>query len=183
MKTFVGHIGALPSVDAAAIRGAVAASVWSDIERSNLATWLPFEMNIQATRAVSARLGPRRTHEFFRSLTASNFETPLLSGLVKAVLRMLGSDPGTMLPWVPKGFAVMFRDCGEWVARADEDWAASLFVSSLPKVTVEDRIWLESVASSLSALFTLAGVSGSANVRDIDALRGTAVFRLRWDPR
>ncbi len=180
MKTFAEHVERLPELDRRHVSAEVPTAFFREIAESGTFAWLPFEYNLVLTRAVAAALGTRRTHEFFVSLMRASFETPLLKGLVEAVLRLKGNDPSVMLQWVSRGFELMFKDAGAWSVVERKVGAASMEVSGLPAAAVRDRVWLESVASALSALYLLAHVRGVTVIRDVDVERGRAEFRLRW---
>jgi hypothetical protein len=181
MKTFVAHLEQLPEMDRKRIAAAVPDSFFHEIDESGMFAWLPFDRNLVLTRAVAGELGPRRTHDFFLSLMLASFQTPLLRGLVEAVLRLKGNDPTVMLQWVSKGFELMFKDAGTWRVVDRESRAAALEVLGLPADAVRDRVWLDSVASSLGALFTFADARGVVVVRDVEPERGRVVFRMRWE--
>jgi hypothetical protein len=181
MKTFVEYVERLPPADRERIQELVPATLWTDVADSGTFAWLPFDLNLSLTRAVAQALGTRRTHDFFVNLMLATFETPLLKSLVDAVLRLKGYDPTMMLPWVSKGFELMFKEAGTWRVVEDEQGAGTLEVRGLPSVALSDRIWLDSVASSLSALFTVAKVQGVTTIRGPDGERGSVAFRMRWE--
>src|ERR1041384_5238137 len=104
MQTFAKHIERLPDEDRAAIRAAVPEDTWVAIDSAGLLAWLPLEMNLAVTRAVSVRLGPDRAQQFFRELVLAAIDTPLLRGFVQAVLRVAVPDAGQYLPWLARGF-------------------------------------------------------------------------------
>jgi len=181
MKGLVEQVKRLPASDRARIEGVIPEAVFREIEETSTFAWLPFEVNLRVTRAVAESLGPRRAHEFFLDLMKASFEGPLLKSLVDAVLRLRGNDPTVMLQWVSKGFELMFKDAGTWSVVDRGEGAASLEVTGLPQEARSDRIWLESVSSSLTALFGLADVRGVTTIREIDEARSAVVFRLRWE--
>jgi len=181
MKTFVEHIGLLPAADRDRIEKLVPEAMWKDVAETGNFAWLPLEHNLVITRAIAESLGPKRTHEFFVELMLSTYRTPLLKSLVDAVLRRRGNDLAMMLQWVSKGFEVIFKDVGRWRVVEREESSACLEVNGLPASVTSDRVWLDTVCSSLSSLFSLAGVTGLAQIRELDLERGKAVIRLRWE--
>ena len=180
MQTFAAYIDQLPPAERYAIREAVPAETWTSIERTSPLGWLPAATNLVCTHAVAARLGSRGTHEFFANLMLSSFDTALLRGLVTAVVRLAGRDFAQYLNWVSKGFGLMFRDCGDWKVIERGEGSASLEVRGLPLDFAKDRVWLESTASGLGALYDLVGIQGAVVIRETDPARGRAVYRLRW---
>jgi hypothetical protein len=183
MQTFASHVDALPPADRHAIREAVAAGTWQAIESASLLGWLPLAANLECTRAVAERLGPDRTHRFFRTLLFDTSNTPLLRGLVQSVLRVAVQDPGLYLPWISKGFELMFRDAGRWTVAERAPGSAVLEVRGLPPECQSDAVWLESAASALCALLDLTHLEGTITVQDTDSEAGVVTFRMRWKPR
>lgn len=180
MKTFLEAVDRLPDSDSEQVRAREPKWV-KEVEKAGIISWLPLESNLALTRAVAHVLGPKRTHEFFEQLGFESFQTPLLKGLVRSVVAMVGHDPGRYMEWMQKGFSLIFRDAGTWRVVEREPTLATLEVRALPDACFEDDIWLDSVASSLNALFRLAKCDGSVNVRVRDRRRGHAVMRAVWN--
>lgn len=180
MQTFAKHIERLPEEDRTAIRAAVPEQTWVAIDSAGLLAWLPLEMNLACTRAVAARLGPDRAQQFFRELVLAAIDTPLLRGFVQGVLRVAAPDAGQYLPWLARGFELMFRDAGSWkVLERAPGWAL-LQLRNLPRESVSDSMWIKSVASSLYGLMDLTGVVGTTVVHDVDVKAGTVTYASRW---
>ncbi len=183
MQTFFKAIERLPPREAQAIRAAVPDGEWNDVDRAGPLAWLPVQTNLTTTHAVAETLGPRQTQAFFEALMLSTFETPLLKGFIAAVLRVAGRNPTLYLGWISRAFNMMFKNCGTWsVIESDPAGSATIQVDGLPDECASDTIWLQSVASSLHALYILAECDGSVMFRTVDPRRGLAVYRLRWDP-
>jgi hypothetical protein len=183
MQTFARHVDRLPPADRSAIREAVAQETWVAIESAGLLGWLPVRMNLDCTRAVATRIGSDRTHNFFRELLLATVDTPLLRGFVQAVLRVAVPDPSLYLPWVARGFELMFRDAGRWTVLEREPGWALLEIRGLPRECASDSIWLRSVASALSGLLDLTNIVGTVVLREVDVKTSTATYAIRWTPR
>jgi hypothetical protein len=180
MQTFARHVDRLPAEDREAIRSAIPAATWTAIESAGLLGWLPVQMNIDCTRAVANRLGPERTHQFFRELVLAATDSPLLRGFVQAVLRVAVPDAGLYLPWVARGFELVFRDAGRWKVLEREIGWALLQLEELPRQSVTDLLWLKSVASSLCGLLDLANSVGTVAVHEVDIKLRRATFATKW---
>ena len=181
MQTFAAHVDHLPAADRDGIRALVHEDTWREIEQAGTFSWLAFDTNLICTRAVAQHLGPKRTDEFFRTLLLATFKTPLLQKLVDAVVRLIGSDPSVSLAWVSKGFEIMYKDSGSWHVKEQQPGNALLVVEGLPPRAASDRVWHESVASALGALFVIARVTGVTTIWEVDVPSGMVVFRLRWE--
>ncbi len=183
MQTFATHVDRLPAEDRSAIRAVIPEDTWAAIDAAGLLGWLPISVNLACTRAVSKRLGPQRTHEFFRTLLLGTAETPLLRGLVQGVLRVAVRDPGLYLPWISKGFELMFRDAGRWTVGDRGEGFAVTEVRDLPVECVSDDLWIQSVASSLCALLDLTRLKGTVVVREVDTKARRVEYAWRALPR
>jgi hypothetical protein len=180
MQTFLAHVDRLRPLQRDEIYALVGNDAIGSIRSAGPLGWLPVQINLKLTRAVAETLGSRDAHEFFCGLMLKTFDSVLLRGLVQAVLRIAGRDLNAYLGWVSKSFGMMFRQCGDWTVRDQDTGAATIQVVGLPVELVEDRIWLTSVASSLSALFRLAELEGAAILREVVPPEGRASYRLRW---
>jgi hypothetical protein len=180
MQTFAKHIDRLPAEDAAAIRASVPDETWTSIGSAGLLGWLPLETNLAVTRAVATRLGPERTHHFFRELLLAAIETPLLRGFVQGVLRVAAPDAGQYLPWLARGFELMFRNAGKWTVLDRSPGWALLELGTLPRQIMTDSIWIKSTASSLCGLLDLMNLEGTVVVHEVDAKAGAVTYASRW---
>ena len=179
MQTFVGAIDQLPALDRGVLRERLAATL-ETIARASPVGWVPADLNLEATRVVSDHLGPERTRLFFRDLLLAGFKTPLLAAFVSGALRLAGSDPGAAFKWVPQGFGLVFRDCGVWSTHTRTPTSMVVEIKELPP-PMRDPIWLNSVASSLSAVFILTSKQGEMRLETADA-GATANLRATWRP-
>lgn len=183
MQTFAKHLASLPAEDMAAICAAVPTETWTAIESAGLLAWLPLETNLACTKAVAARLGPERTNRFFRELLMAALDTPLLRGFVQGVLRVAVPDPGQYLPWLARGFELMFRNAGKWtVIERSPGWAL-LELGDVPREIVTDLIWIKATASSLLGLHDLVDIEGTVVVHEVDIKARTVTYAARWTKR
>jgi len=180
MQTFLEVVDRLEAADCAAIRAAIPGAMLQAIHDHTSASWLPIEVNLEVTRIVAERLGPERAHNFFCDLLLAGFETPLLGSFAKGALRLAGTNPGFALKWVPKGFSLVFRNTGEWSTSDITATTGRLAVDGLPTIMASERLWLDSVASSLQALFKLTNKGGEIRVAEVDVSGGRATFRANW---
>jgi hypothetical protein len=180
MQTFAKHLYGLPAEDRAAIGGAVRTEVWASIESAGLLAWLPLEANLMCTKAVAVRLGPDRANRFFRELTLAAIDTPLLRGFVQGVLRVVVADAGQYLPWLARGFELMFRDAGTWIVLEREPGWALLQLRDLPRESVTELLWIKSVASSLLGLHDLMSIEGTVVVHEVDVKARTVTYATKW---
>jgi hypothetical protein len=183
MHTFLEHVRRLPGEDQSAILEGIPEGVHDAVRQAGILGWVPFDMNLACTRVVAKRLGEERTHLFFRRLLLDTSETPLLRGLVQSVLRVAVRDPGLYLPWISRGFELMFRDCGRFVVLDRESGVARMEARGLPPGSLVDDVWPKSVASACCALLDIVHLEGECVLETVDVEAGTATFRSTWLPR
>ena len=165
-----GHPGArlrshLPEADVRAI-----------LEASGI-DWLDVRLDLDVTRAIHELLGPDECLRFFRRQSLSSFQGPLLRTLVDTAQRMFGLQLASWARWVPKGWALLFRDCGAWTVEAPGAKQVTLRLRALPQACSGDEIWIRTVGASLSALLDLARLEGAVTTaREPAAVR----YEFTW---
>jgi hypothetical protein len=183
MQAFIARIGRLPEED----RSAVCVAIWSEtldaISEAPILGWLPAELNLECTRAVAAHLGRRRANAFFRDLVLGATDTPLLHGLVRSALRVSSADPGMYLPWIIKGWELVFRDCGKMSLKRRGSDGIVGELAGVPPVLLEDRQWIDSVSSSVGALGDLVDCDAEVYASEVDQKARVARFVGSWTRR
>jgi hypothetical protein len=78
---------------------------------------------------------------------------------------------------VPRGWALVYRDCGAWTVTHRESGFVLLRVDALP--CADQQPWIDGIASALSTLFDLARTQGQVEVQPA-AEEGALAFALTW---
>jgi hypothetical protein len=181
MKVFVRRIEELPMADRKAVWSSVPASHRAAVDRSSPLDWLPGDVNVELTHAVSRRLGAERAHAFYEGLLINAFDSTLMNTFVEGVLRMSGRDPGKSLKWMPSGFGLIFRNWGTWTVLDVTERRGEIEVMGLPAMCMDrDRLWVESARSSLGSIFIRANRKGVVRMTEVDDRRGCARYVLEW---
>lgn len=177
MQSFLHETSRLPADDRRAIERALSPGTVDAIILAPLLGWLPFSVNLEFTRALAVHLGAKRTDGFFRSFLVGVTDTPLLHGFVRGALRVSFGDPGMYLPWIGKGWELLFRDCGR-MTTANRRGPAGAFLElhGAPREALTDRYWVDSIASSVSGLAQLLRLEASVVASEVDARSGFALF-------
>lgn len=178
MKALLASVDRRP--EAPAVRARLDEGVVRAIEDSRGVEWQPLEWNLGLTRAVRAELGAAATHTFFREMLLESFRGPLLGLLVDSAVRVFGIDPASWARWVPRGWALVFQDCGRWSVDA-QNRRVTFRCEDLPGDCVEDDVWVRSVASSLGALVDLARARGGVELLEMDRAARRATFLMEWE--
>ena len=184
MQSFASETSRLPEADRRAIAQAITPSTLDAIAVAPLLGWLPFSVNLSYTRALATQLGRERTHEYFRRLLLRVSETPLLHGFVRSALRATFGNPALSLPWLGKGWELIFRDCGRMAnVKRRTETGAMFELHGLPAEALMDRYWVDSVASAVSGLAELLDHHATVFASEMDPRSGTAIFSGTWRAR
>lgn len=174
----------LAAVDRSRVRGTVRAALpgglAAAVEAADGFDWLPAENDVDLVRAIHAALGDAEHDAFSRSVILEAFEGPLLGPLASFALRLFPGGLMAWAHWIPRAWALVFRDCGEWKVEGVGPGAVDLQLRWLPPMCVQDAVWPGSVASSTSAILALARVRGTLRLTGLDRATGTASYQIRW---
>jgi hypothetical protein len=183
MQNFVKGLERLPDEDRSAVVAAMRPGTLDAIARAPMLGWLPLAVNVDCTKALASRLGRERADSFFRELILEVTNSPLLHGVVLEALRVSIRDPGMYLPWIGKGWNLLFRDCGRFSAKRRGDAGAILELRGLPREVLTERIWIDRIAVSLSALTELLDFQATVVTSQIEASSQTVVYVATWRMR
>ena len=155
-------------------------ALFAAVEEAPRSAWLPIALNVRWVEAVDRAHGWPRALDFLAARVADQFGSPLFRGFVEGGVRLLGLDPGALVRLVPRGLAIVFRDCGEWTAVRTSETSVELRAAGLPKELAGHARWIESVGGAALAMFGLCRVRGSARLTEHRAAAGRAVVEARW---
>ncbi len=180
LLSILEHVDKLPAQARQAVREAIAPAILTQVEASTGADWVPFTWDVELTHAIARALGPDGMHRFFQEQQLAAWRGPLLKSLVDSATALFGLDPGSWARWIPRGWAVVFRNCGRWEVERTGPGAVDLAFVAPPARALEDEVWLRSVASSFSSFLVLAKAEGEFALDHVDRARGAVYYRLRW---
>jgi hypothetical protein len=183
LRSILEHVARLPEPSRGAVLGAIGPGPIAAVEESASSDWLPFALDLELTHAIGRVLGPERQHRFFQQQQLESFRSPLFRVLVDSATTLFGLDPGSWARWIPRGWGVLFRGCGEWIVDRAERGVVHAALISPPAGCLEDDVWLHSVASSFSAFLVLARTEGEFALVRVDRTREAALYRMRWAVR
>ncbi|HMJ13994.1 MAG TPA: hypothetical protein VK524_21400 [Polyangiaceae bacterium] len=180
MKTFVETIDALDERVRARIYARLAADDIETIAQAVPVVWLPMNLNVLVTDATSLELGPQGAHDFFRALVTAEYRTDTFRSFLASIGRLLGLTPSTYVKMTPKGWELVFKNCGSFRPMERERERARLEYKDIPQMCVQNQLWMESVRSSFYSAFELTGVSGDIRWEELDLNRRRAIFLFTW---
>jgi hypothetical protein len=167
----MGRLGVLEQADPDLLREVAAA--WR-------ASWLPVALNLRTVEGMAAGFGAERGMALLAEGVYRQFETPLWKHFISGALRLLGSDPGSLGRWIPQAMGLVFRDCGVFSVEPGGEGELRVEVHELPLLLARHELWLGSLATGMTPLFTLCGCDGSGELVETDVARRRARYRLRW---
>lgn len=163
------------------IRAALPSGLAAIIEAANGFDWLPAANDVALVRSIHGALGDAEHDAFSRSVILDAFEGPLLGPLIATALRLFPGGLMAWAHWIPRAWALVFRECGEWGVQGVGPGEVDLQLRWMPPICAEDRVWPISVASSISALLVLARVRGTLRFAGLDHGTRTASYLMRWE--
>ncbi|HEY6556176.1 MAG TPA: hypothetical protein VI072_02845 [Polyangiaceae bacterium] len=180
MKTFVDTIDALEPPVRERIRARLPPGHVSAIDEAVPAVWLPMDINLAVTDATSLELGPRDAQAFFRALVSAEYETDTFRAFLASVARLLGLTPSTYVKMAPRGWELVFKNCGALRPLERERHRAWLEYTDIPSVCLQNDLWMESVRSSFYSAFDLTHVRGEIRWQELDFDKRRAIFLFVW---
>jgi hypothetical protein len=180
MKTFVESIDALAPAVRDRIRVRLPPEHVSAIDDAVPAVWLPMHVNLSVTDATALELGPQAAHTFFRALVGAEYQTDTFRAFLASVARLLGLTPTTYVKMAPRGWELVFKNCGALRPLARERQQAWLEYTNIPQICLQNELWMESVRSSFYSAFDLTRVEGEIRWEELDFSRRRAVFQFLW---
>lgn len=178
---------------AMAIRERLGDAHLTSIECAGPLVWLPIEADLALQRALAEVLGVERTREFVLAKARQFMAGSLLQNLVQTAVDLFGLDPGSLARVVPRGWMLLYRDCGRWTVtrsldpdrnRAREWREVEMRLVDLPSACASETAWVTAVGTVQHALLLLSGrLDKEGEVELLDrVLDGPAqlVYRVAW---
>jgi len=164
----------------AAVRAADEA-LFLELASAPRGAWLPIALNVRWVEAAARAFGWPAALDFLAARVADQFGSPLFRSLVDGGVRLFGLNPGALMRVIPRGLAIVFRDCGEWTVVRTSDSSLELRAGSLPEQVASHARWLESIGAGAIAMLALCRTSGSVRLAEHDARLGRALIEVRWE--
>ena len=180
LQSVLEEVDRLPPGLRGAIHGQAGPEALRAVADAAGSDWLPFALELRLTRAVHDALGPDGAHHFFREHQLRAFSSATFRFLVDGATTLFGLDPGSWARWIPRGWGLVFRECGQWVVEPAGAGEVRLALMNPPAGSLQDAVWLASLASSFSAFVDLARKPGECTLARVDGPRRTAWFSLWW---
>ena len=142
--------------------------------------WLPITLNVTLAESISASLGRALAHPFFRNVLLTEYQSSLLRPFVEGVRRAFGITPQVFVKMAPRGWELVYRECGVLEPLELGADQARLVLRDLPAACVKNSLWLDAVRSTFYTAFDLSNLAGEIHWDELDLEKARATMRFRW---
>jgi hypothetical protein len=183
MKSLVRAVDLLEPELALQVRDCFGVESLRAVRDATPLAWLPLSMNVELTEAVTLIIGAERAAPFFRGMVLREYKTSLFKTFIDGVTRAMRVTPAVFVKLAPRGWDLVYQDCGVLKPLELGASRARLSIGELPALCTRDAVWLESVKNSFYTAFDLSHVEGDVVFEEMNLERRRAVFEFRWQPR
>ena len=162
------------------LRALIPEAIVDAVTDATPSAWLPLEMNVELADILATALGPDRSLSFFRGMLLREYQTSLFKSFITGITRVMGVTPAVFVKVVPRGWELVYQECGSLTPLDVGSSAARLQLDDLPEVCVRNRLWLDAVRGTFYSAFDLANVPGSIEWEELNLKDRRAVFHFQW---
>lgn len=166
---------------AARIRGRIAESTLLAVSDSSSVAWLPVEHDIEISRAVLEVVGVAGLRSWSLDAMARSAAGPLIRPLVDGASKLFGVTPHALYRILPRGYGLIYRDCGENVYEQTGETSGVVTQTGVPALLFEHS-YLEGTAGAFQAFPHIFRWDGTAELTLFPS-KQMAVFEVAWTAR
>jgi hypothetical protein len=181
MKSLLNGVERLEPSLRADIYDASRPELVSCVHKAMAVAWLPLTLNIELADTIARCLGTERARPFFRSMLLAEYQSSLFKPFIAGISRAFGVTPAVFVRMAPRGWELVYRECGKLEPTEVGLGHANLVFSQLPAVCVKNTLWLDAVRSTFYTAFDLSEVDGEIEWDELDLSGRRAVMRFQWD--
>lgn len=150
------------------------------IETATRSKWLPLQIDIELSRLVDEAVGRAAFIRWSQAAIMASADSPLLSGFVRAGLRLLGGNPGSLIRLAQRGYPQLLRNAGSLRVDPLRDDAVRVVGIDLPQMMLDQPLYLEGIGASIAVLPHFVRHVGEATLE----VEGAAVsWVIEWRAR
>jgi len=178
-----GSLDTLASLDAAVAekaRARIKPETLAAVKEAGAFGWLPVSLDVEITECLFSAAGTERACQAMRENLVATCDQPVLRPLVQGAFAIFGRSPARALAWVPRGWTLLYRDCGtmHFEPGAPGATCARLVSEGLPPEITCSPNYLVGSAAAFSGMFKVLRVEGRCELAKLQGAR--AEFALRW---
>lgn len=141
--------------------------------------WVDVVHDRHVPHATIEVLGEARSNELWRQFIGAHLEAPLFRGLVDAMVRLFGLQPGTFVRLLPRAWKQTFRDCCEVEVLETREHLARLAFTDVHEDIITWPAYPQSWCSILSGVFDITHHEGTCTMQ-LDPPAHRIEFEWRW---
>ncbi len=165
------------------LRAALAESPLDQVLDASRSAWIPVEIDMDVTEAITAVLGPDRCTEFWRKSLVETMRSPILGPMVDGVVAVFGLAPESLLRWTPRAWSAVYRNCGTMTVLERGIREGRIGFDDITPALLRSGAFIEALRASFEAVFTLCRVHGEVQVESLDVASRSAVYAFSWTAR
>jgi hypothetical protein len=156
------------------------ASLRETIESASRVAWIPLANYVRLADILQETFGATRADAYYRRAFVASFDTPLLKPIFELGARLVGLTPATAVRWIPKGWAIAFKNAGALTGEVLGPGRARLVYTDLPALFTASEGWLLSCPSSAYGVYDFLRVEGIIRLDLTNRSAGTVVMSFEW---
>jgi hypothetical protein len=145
----------------------------AELQRITRVHWVPLRAFEELSLALGDVHGDEGQAALFRDVTRRLMDQPVFSALVSGALRLFGADARALAKIAPKGFDVIFKDCGALSFERDV-----LQLRGYPSRGAAFDYAVAGFRGAFTSFYDLTKTTGRVVVEATDAARGDATYSL-----
>lgn len=140
--------------------------------------WLPLEVDLELSSLIATSCGPEADRLRARTCLRTALDAPLLRPFVLGVETLFTLDPGGMLRQVPRGWPVLYRECGVMRYEIGGLGRRLLVHDRVPAILLDHPYYNAAIAGALESFFDLCKVEGEIEIERAGPAR--VHYHLSW---
>jgi hypothetical protein len=162
------------------VREHLSADSLTTIESSMRTEWLPITVDKELTEVLWDVLSREQFENFWTRYGLATLNSPLLTRLIGAAVRLFGTTISDLSTWVPQVYNAYYRNCGRLTVGDRSENHCNLVFNEMPPEMIRSRPNVESCAYCFAAIYPLTGKNGKITIKNYDVARRSVTFFLEW---
>lgn len=141
--------------------------------------WGPMSRHMCIADAIRDVAGPRELVRLFRASMLQSWDRPLLRGIVKTSMDILGASPLSLVRQCERTYLHITQGLGG-LRGEGSGTSAHMSLRGFPSKRYRFECYVDGLQGSLESIFPLFRVQGTVTVADLDEARGDVNYEMRW---
>ncbi len=150
------------------------------IDAASRIAWLPLATHVTLAETMLETFGAVRAHSFYRHAATGWLTNPPLGPVLRTSARILDVTPSTLVRWAPRGWELIFKDCGVLTGESHAVGHARLIYSDLPAICTASEAWMASAQGSAYGVLDVVGFEGVVRLDTSAKSEGRMFLDIEW---